>query len=102
MLFANPSKYTNNLSLNQEIKNMNIQQLEYVDLPDPRTTTLFEISSVPGISGNGELSYKCPSCKSILLENIFATHLTRIVFRCPNCGSLSRMHSRADAAGDSL
>ncbi|HVC37798.1 MAG TPA: hypothetical protein VNF46_05285 [Gammaproteobacteria bacterium] len=73
---------------------MNIQQLEHVDLPDPRTTTLFEISSVPGISGSGELSYKCPSCKSILLENIFAVHMTRIVFRCPTCGGLSRMQPR--------
>lgn len=80
---------------------MNIQQLEHVDLPDPRTTTLFEISSVPGISGNGGLSYKCPSCKSILLENIFAAHLTRIVFRCPNCGGLSRMHARGDAVDES-
>jgi DNA-directed RNA polymerase subunit RPC12/RpoP len=74
---------------------MSIQQLEHVDLPDPRTTTLFEISSLPGISGSGELSYKCPSCKSILLENIFAAHMARIVFRCPNCGGLSRMQPRS-------
>jgi len=70
---------------------MNIQPLEPVDLPDPRTTTLFEISGIPGISGYGELSYKCPSCKAILLKNIYAVHMTRIVFRCPSCGGLSRM-----------
>jgi DNA-directed RNA polymerase subunit RPC12/RpoP len=80
---------------------MSIQQLEYVDLPDPRTTTLFEISCLPGISGNGELSYKCPSCKSILLENIFAAHMARIVFRCPHCGGLSRMQPRGAAKLDS-
>jgi DNA-directed RNA polymerase subunit RPC12/RpoP len=79
---------------------MSIQQLEYVDLPDPRTTILFEISSLPGISGKGELSYKCPSCKSILLENIYAAHMARIVFRCPNCGCLSRMQPRGAAKLD--
>ncbi len=73
---------------------MNIQQLEQVDLPDPRTTTLFEMTGVPGISGKGGYTYTCPSCKSILLENVFAAYMTRIVFRCPNCGKLSRMQSR--------
>ena len=73
---------------------MNIQQLERVDLPDPRTTTIFEMSGVPGISGKGEHSYNCPSCKSILLENVFASHMARIIFKCPNCGGLSRMQSR--------
>lgn len=73
---------------------MDIQQLEPVDLPDPRTTTIFEMSSVPGITGSGELSYNCPTCKSILLENVSASHMARIIFRCPNCGGLSRMQSR--------
>jgi len=73
---------------------MNIQPLERVDLPDPRTTTIFEMSGVPGISGKGEHTYNCPSCKSILLENVFASHMARIVFRCPNCGGLSRMQTR--------
>ncbi len=73
---------------------MNIQPLERVDLPDPRTTTLFEMSGVPGISGKGKYTYNCPSCKSILLENVSASHMARIVFRCPNCGGLSRLQIR--------
>jgi len=73
---------------------MNIQQLEQVDLPDPRTTTVFEMSGVPGISGKGGFSYTCPSCQSVLLENVSASHMARIVFRCPTCGKLSRMQAR--------
>lgn len=77
---------------------MTIQRLEFVDLPDPRATTLFEISTIPGISGKGDASYECPSCNSILLENIVSPDFTRIAFRCPACGALSQMpdkHRRA-------
>lgn len=71
---------------------MPILPLEHVDQPNPQGITLFEISRIPGISGRGRTSYECPSCKSILLENVQSTHLTRIVFRCPSCGLLSRMY----------
>jgi phage FluMu protein Com len=73
---------------------MNIQSLERVELPDPRTTTIFEMSGVPGISGKGQHTYHCPSCKSILLENVIASQMARIVFKCPKCGGLSRMYSQ--------
>ncbi|MGA9851497.1 MAG: hypothetical protein WBR15_00985 [Gammaproteobacteria bacterium] len=72
---------------------MLILSLENVNQPDPHGLTIFEISKIPGVSGLGGFSYECPSCKSILLENVYLAELTQIAFRCPKCGALSRMHT---------
>ena len=79
---------------------MLVVPLEPVNQPDPRSLTIFEIPGIPRVSGQGEVSYECPACKSILLENIDFYGLTRIAFRCPKCGTLSRMHKAMQGRRD--
>ena len=79
---------------------MLVVPLELLKQPDPRSLTIFEISAIPGVTGQGGVSYECPACNSILLENIGFDALTRIAFRCPKCGTLSCMHKHKRSRGN--
>jgi DNA-directed RNA polymerase subunit RPC12/RpoP len=62
--------------------------------PSPLCTATPVIASdtLPCLEGKGSRNYSCPGCRRLLLAGIeFNQIRAHTVFRCPHCGSYSRM-----------
>lgn len=61
--------------------------------PHPARFTIVAHASNPALSGRGTQNYSCPFCRDVVLEGVDAVDVngTRIVYRCPTCGTFSRV-----------
>ena len=65
--------------------------LEAIQPPRP-TTPVLTSPTLPCVKGNGHRNYSCPSCKRVILEGIESNQIDRsAAFKCPQCGTYSRM-----------
>ena len=65
--------------------------LEAVQPPRP-TTPVIASSTLPCLEGKGSRNYSCPGCRRLLLAGIEYNQIqAHTVFRCPHCGTYSRM-----------
>jgi len=65
--------------------------LEAVHPPRP-TTPVIAPSDLPCITGKGSRDYSCPGCRRLLLAGVAFNQIQpHTIFRCPNCGTYSRL-----------
>jgi hypothetical protein len=68
-----------------------VTALEAVHPPRPMTPVV-AAATLPCVTGRGSRSYSCPGCRRTLLERIECNQFpANTVFKCPHCGSYSRM-----------
>jgi DNA-directed RNA polymerase subunit RPC12/RpoP len=61
-------------------------------LPPRPTTPVIASDTLPCLQGKGSRNYSCPGCRRLLLAGIEYNQVRpHTVFRCPHCGSYSRM-----------
>ena len=64
--------------------------MKTIKKPKEGTATVFktdERGKIPVMKGKGRDSYRCGTCKNIILKNVNRNQFINIVFICPNCGS---------------
>jgi DNA-directed RNA polymerase subunit RPC12/RpoP len=69
-------------------------KMERVDNPDATMSILIP-KPTPPIRGQSHTDYTCAGCGKILLRRVLNTPVQRLVFRCPLCGTHSRVPASA-------
>lgn len=59
--------------------------------PDPKTKTILAPLKSPIMRGNGDYTYLCGSCDTVLLDHINEGQVKGIILKCPKCSKFSEI-----------
>jgi phage FluMu protein Com len=59
--------------------------------PAPNTKSAFRSPAIPVIRGKGDLTYRCRSCNTNLVENMNYKEAEGTVVECPKCSTFNEI-----------
>ena len=59
--------------------------------PDPKKRAILAPPKPPIMRGNGDYTYLCGSCETVLLDHINEGQIENIVLKCPKCSKFSEI-----------
>lgn len=73
-----------------------MSQIDMVTIPEPppdtRSVFVFDENFVgPLVQGEGSVTFRCGSCKRVLLKEVGLEQFQNIVFKCPKCSSYNEL-----------
>jgi len=54
--------------------------------PRPGTASVFVSNSAPVFAGEGDISYMCGGCGTVLIAFVAQDQIQGLIFKCPTCG----------------
>ena len=66
-------------------------KMERVQNPDSTMSIVLPSSKRAPIRGQGDTDYTCAECGKILLRRVLDEKIRNLVFKCPLCGTHSRV-----------
>ena len=59
--------------------------------PNEDAQTVMRFTGLPGIKGEGTVSYTCGKCSTMLIENVSTGEVQDVVILCSACNSYNEM-----------
>jgi DNA-directed RNA polymerase subunit RPC12/RpoP len=66
-------------------------KMERVQHPDSTMSIVLPTAARAALRGQGDTDYTCANCGKILLRRVLDKEIRNLVFKCPLCGSHSRI-----------
>ena len=73
--------------------------IDMIVVPDrqlKKATIFVSDKPPPMMIGKGSTSYRCATCKAVLLKDILPQHAQNAVYKCPDCATHNRLPVAAD------